>query len=269
MKIEGSGTSSSSPTLICEHSYSFRIHSNLQVVTCSTNDIISDCLPRNPILLKHIQSARVDLLIGYNWDESPLKEYREARQVLPLPITPLKCIERTFLGAIPIEVKNAAGNTMDARYQLALCASAMLHLRQLWAGSQEKQFNPDRPPIVISLSVIGHFWCYYIMYLGPPRKVAGGQQGAMNAQTSQDYHGVYSTPRIFLGPFVAGNTVTLHSTLYLFQFFEVLRSWLVEEWAPEIFEELAGIPIAEPSLSSRESGSSALPSSAHGSAHQT
>lgn len=183
-----------------------------------------------------IPSSRVDLLIGYSWTESPLLELRRLKgnAELPVPFTPLKGFERTFLGAIPIEAKNASGNSMDARYQLALCGSAMLQLRQRWASIQQKEYNPDRPPIVISLSVTGHSWFYYVMYLGSPR------------QSAQGYHAIDSVPRILLGPFSAGSTTSLLSTFYLFQFLQALKEWLVEEWAPEVFEELAGIPLIQP-----------------------
>lgn len=217
---------------------------NLTATLCTTSEVIAECLPHHPRTGVPTQSARVDLLIGYTWTEQPLMDFYEARAEWPLPFTPLKKIEHSVLGAVPIEVKNASGDAMDARYQLALCSSAMLRLRQKWASSQKKEFNPDKPPIVVSLSVHGHVWSYYVMYLGKPRNIAGVRA---NPQTTQDYHNLNLVPRMLLGPFVAGHTTGLLPTFYLFRFFEELRKWLVEEWAPEVFEELAGIPFVDQS----------------------
>ncbi|RPB21695.1 hypothetical protein L211DRAFT_851174 [Terfezia boudieri ATCC MYA-4762] len=135
------------------------------ILHCGIN---SEQLPYDPNTGHHIKAAKVDLLVGYNWTEQPLKDFLSDRPELPMFFTPLKQLQQTFLGAVPVEVKNATGDSTEARYQLAICASAMLRLRQMWAKSQKKEYDPGKPPVVVGLSVIGHVWSYYVTYLGKP-----------------------------------------------------------------------------------------------------
>lgn len=175
-------------------------------------------------------------MVGYHRDETPWKELFDNRVDLglqPVPLTPLLGQDRIFIGAIPVEVKNAAGDSLDARYQLALCASGMLQLRRDWASSQPNNiFDPENPPIVVALSIVGHVWSYYVIFLGKP---PSGQ--------TQSHVESGSIPRVVLGPFMGGHTMGIVPTFQLFHFLTVLREWVVNEWAPVVYEEL-GMPVA-------------------------
>ena len=63
-----------------------------------------------------------------------------------MPLTPLQGLEWSFLGAIPEEVRSAIGDATEARYQLAICASAMLRLRQFRTNIQRRVYDWKNPP---------------------------------------------------------------------------------------------------------------------------
>lgn len=167
------------------------------------------------------------------WTE--LLKQRKRQKLDSVPLAPLQTLEQTFIGVIPVEVKNATGDSIDARYQLALCASGMLRLRRVWATSssdqQKKQYDPENPPVVVALSIIGHIWSYYIIFLGTPDE--------SESVMAEDPHHLDSIPRIVLGPFMGGHTMGILPTCHLFHFLTVLREWVVTEWAPVVYEELA------------------------------
>ena len=172
--------------------------------------------------------AKVDLLVGYKVQrkEEPWGSLIRPQMVC---LTPLQGFETNFLGVIPVEIKNATGDSYQVRCQLALYSSAMLQLWQDMAaqGSQEQLNNgldTQKLPIVLSLSIVGHIWTYYITFLEQPEK-------ASTSSPSAD-------ERIVLGPFFAGNTMSLLSTFQLFHFLTVLRDWVVEKWAPMVYKEL-------------------------------
>lgn len=216
---------------------------SLTPLTCTSSSILNDLLPYDSTTQLRVKSTRVDLLIGYRSDQEPWKgclRERKRHGLNPVPLTPLQGqgIELDFIGVIPVEVKNATGDSMDARYQLVLCASGMLQLRQMWATNSKKEaFNPEKPPIVIALSIVGHNWSYYIIFLGKPEPpIPNIIQEPANPLVQREFD---LAPRIVLGPFMAGHTMGILPTFQLFHFLMALREWVVKEWAPEAYEELS------------------------------
>lgn len=180
--------------------------------------------------------------MGYDAAFNPLSAL--TCQISPVnkpPLSPLMGLEN-YLAAIPIEVKNFSGDPSEARYQQTVFGSVMLRIRQLWATRITKAFDKANPPNVVGLTVTGHTWSFYLLYLGEDNVDAGTGNPRRPYTLDVDgaaYLAMDVTPRVALGPFWAGcASDLLQNVSMLVGFVRVLREWVANECAPEAFGEL-------------------------------
>ncbi|KAF8461270.1 hypothetical protein BDZ91DRAFT_737626 [Kalaharituber pfeilii] len=144
---------------------------NLRGETLTTQQVGATHLPIHQLANKPISSVKIDLALGYDAEDEFLTTILPDFPHWPSSLCPLVTLENDFLVAVPIEIKTACGVANQSEVQLSVCASAMLDIQEQWSNRRAQEngngnVDPGHPPVVVTHSVYGHHWTYYIIYRG-------------------------------------------------------------------------------------------------------